>query len=84
MNEKQFNEMVSQVLEKLSEGPDSHHQAMEQLVQKHNACKDLRGVVENIQESMQSVRIVLKYLIFDIEATRRERDELRTTLEDQE
>lgn len=34
-------------------------------------------------ESSQFMRIVLKYMMFDLAATRRERDELKMTLEDQ-
>ena len=35
-------------------------------------------------ETWQSVRFALKYVMFDLEATRRERDQLRMMLEDQE
>lgn len=36
-----------------------------------------------LRTSAQAVRLVVKYLLFDLEATRRERDQLRTILEDQ-
>jgi hypothetical protein len=35
-------------------------------------------------ETLQSIRFTLKYVMFDLEATRRERDHLRMILEDQE
>lgn len=39
--------------------------------------------IERFQEVIGTLRLVLTYLIFDLEATRRERDELRMRLEDQ-
>lgn len=38
---------------------------------------------DNPDVSVEAIRLVLKYLLFDLEATRRERDELRSILEDQ-
>lgn len=36
------------------------------------------------KDSLEAIRLILKYLLFDLEATRRERDQLRMILEDQE
>ena len=37
---------------------------------------------EDIQESLNYIRVCTKYIIYDLEATRRERDYLRKLLED--
>ncbi|MDR1485525.1 MAG: transcriptional regulator [Planctomycetaceae bacterium] len=38
-------------------------------------------ILNNIRESLGQINLDLKYLIFDLEATRRERDEYRKRLE---
>lgn len=38
-------------------------------------------VVEAVAEKIQQLRLDVKYLVFDLEATRRERDELKQRLE---
>jgi hypothetical protein len=39
------------------------------------------GVLNLIQESLGQLRLDMKYLMFDLESTRQERDALRTKLE---
>ncbi len=39
-----------------------------------------RRILETVQESLAQMRTDLKYLVFDLEATRRERDEYRRLL----
>lgn len=36
-----------------------------------------RRILELVQEALQQLRLDMKYLVFDLEATRRERDELQ-------
>lgn len=43
---------------------------------------EIRKALLTVTESMEAVRLALKYIVFDLEATRRERDELRMILED--
>ncbi len=44
--------------------------------------KQLIKELEELQRSIGYFRIVVKYLLFDVEATRRENDYLRKLLED--
>lgn len=83
MNEEQFQTLMAQVMAKLDEGPGSHTEALRQLAQKYTAIKELTPIISSINESLQLVRLAMKYMAFDLEATRRERDLLRTILEDQ-
>ena len=39
-------------------------------------------IIELVQEALSQLRLDMKYLIFDLEATRRERDELRQQLDE--
>ena len=43
-----------------------------------------RQIIADLQESMDCLRLSVKYLIFDLEATRRENDYLRGLLEKRE
>ena len=40
-----------------------------------------RRIMTLIQEALSQLRLDMKYLVFDLESTRRERDEYRNTLE---
>jgi len=39
-----------------------------------DSCRRRRRILELVQESLSQLRLDMKYLIFDLEATRRERD----------
>ncbi len=41
-----------------------------------------RRILNLVQEALSQLRLDMKYLIFDLEATRRERDEYKTLLEE--
>ena len=41
-----------------------------------------RRILELVQEALSQLRLDIKYLMFDLEATRQERDELRQQSED--
>lgn len=40
-----------------------------------------RRILHLVQDALSQLRLDMKYLLFDLEATRRERDEYRRTLE---
>lgn len=40
-----------------------------------------RRILNLVQEALSQLRLDMKYLVFDLEATRRERDEYRESLE---
>jgi hypothetical protein len=43
-----------------------------------------RKILTLVQDALSQLRLDMKYLMFDLEATRRERDEYRTRLEQEE
>ena len=43
-----------------------------------------RRILSLVQEALSQLRLDVKYLMFDLEATRRERDELKSRLEELE
>jgi len=46
-----------------------------------DTAKRRKRILELVQEAMSQLRVDMKYLMFDLEATRRERDEYKQKLE---
>jgi len=84
MTEDQSAEILEELMERIETGPDSHTSTLAQIAEKYRLTEEFREVISKLNESLGVIRIVLKYLLFDVEATCRERDALRTILEDQE
>ncbi len=58
--------------------PEEHRQTLEPIVQRViESSWRRRQILTTIQESISQLRLDMKYLMFDLEATRRERDSLR-------
>jgi len=53
-------------------------QAAAKVIQASNASRKI--ILERIRDALQQLRVDVKYMAFDLEATRRERDELRARL----
>jgi hypothetical protein len=47
------------------------------------STKRRRRILSLVQDALSQLRLDMKYLMFDLEATRRERDEYREQLEEQ-
>ncbi len=52
--------------------------------QAHDGHKQLQKSVDSLQESLDYLRICIKYQLFDLEATRRENKYLRRMLEEKD
>lgn len=48
------------------------------------STKRRRRILTLVQDALSQLRLDMKYLMFDLEATRRERDEYRLKLDEQE
>ena len=48
------------------------------------STKRRRRILTLVQDALSQLRLDMKYLMFDVEATRRERDEYHARLEDRE
>jgi hypothetical protein len=49
-----------------------------------DAFRRRRRILSLVQEALSQLRLDIKYLMFDLEVTRRERDELRETTDEPE
>ena len=65
--------------------PAEHRQAIEPLLTRVNdSTKRRRRILMLVQDALSQLRLDMKYLMFDLEATRRERDEYRAKLAEYE
>ena len=77
--EKQLNELVSEI----GSIPAPQRDKLIMLAKQANDYhKRLKKGVNNLQESLDYLRVSIKYMLFDLEATRRENTYLRKLLED--
>jgi hypothetical protein len=62
--------------------PGDHRQALEPfLTRVIDSNRRRRRILNLVQDALSQLRLDMKYLAFDLEATRRERDEFRHKLE---
>jgi hypothetical protein len=62
--------------------PGEHSQVIEPfLARVIDSNRRRRRILNLVQDALSQLRLDMKYLAFDLEATRRERDELRRKLE---
>ena len=72
---------ILELLEAIERLPTEHRQALEPAVRRVvESSGRRRRILTTIQESISQMRLDMKYLMFDLEATRRERDALRERL----
>ena len=82
MDEKTFQERLAELMGEISTLPKTERDKLTELAQQtQQRHSKLRKTVHDLQESLDYLRLSIKYLVFDLEATRRENDYLRKMLE---
>lgn len=80
------NELPQEILDlaaAVSQLPDSHRHRIDPLVARVvDSTKRRRRILSLVQEALSQLRLDMKYLMFDLEATRQERDDYRRQLEE--
>jgi hypothetical protein len=83
MNEKTFQKKLAELVAEIGTLPESERVKLESLAQQtRERHEKLRQTVSNLQESIDFLRLSIKYMLFDLEATRRENRQLRKMLEE--
>ena len=83
MKDEHFDERMSELLEKINDLPSEQKIRLEQLATETRARRErIQASVTELQESIDYLRLSVKYLVFDLEATRRENAYLRRLLEE--
>ncbi len=84
MDEQTFQKKLAELTKEIGNLPEEDRAKLETLAEqtKERHAK-LKKTVNSLQESLDYLRLSIKYLLFDLEATRRENGYLRKMLEDQ-
>jgi hypothetical protein len=65
--------------------PPQYREAIEPVLERvTESTKRRRRILTLVQDALAQLRLDMKYLMFDLEATRRERDDYRQKLEERE
>ena len=74
---------IEELLSALEALPAEHRTRIEPIVKRVVAStKRRRRILNLVQDALSQLRLDMKYLMFDLEATRRERDTYREQLEE--
>lgn len=83
MSDANFEDKLEEILHNTGSMPPPHRDKIINLTRKSKEHHDqLQQKLGNLQHSLDYLRLSIKYLIFDLEATRRENTELRKRLND--
>jgi hypothetical protein len=75
---------VADLAAAISSLPAEHRSRLDPLMFRVvDSTKRRRRILNLVQEALSQLRLDMKYLVFDLEATRRERDALRPGLDDE-
>lgn len=84
MDEKTFQTKLAELIGEITTLPKSEREKLEHLAEKtRNRHQKLRKSITDLQESLDYLRLAIKYLVFDLEATRRENKYLRKMIDEQ-
>ncbi len=84
MNEHDFQQKLGDLLQQISTLPEPERSQIQQLADETLTRHDrMRKTIGDLQESLDYLRLSIKYLVFDLEATRRENQYLRKLLDRQ-
>lgn len=84
MNEQEFHAKLGDLIEQIAKLPEDQRGPLEKLaIDTQNRHEKVRQTISDLQESLDYLRLSIKYLVFDLEATRRENQYLRKLLETQ-
>jgi predicted enzyme involved in methoxymalonyl-ACP biosynthesis len=82
MDETTFQNKLAELMGEISTLPKAERDKLTALAEKtHARHEKLKKTVNDLQESLDYLRLSIKYLVFDLEATRRENSYLRKMLE---
>jgi len=85
MDETNLEQKLNELVNEFGGVADPQNRRLTMLAKEaHLSHNKLKKSVDSLQESLDYLRICIKYQLFDLEATRRENTYLRKLLEDKE
>ena len=84
MDEGTFQKRLSELVAEIKSLPQAEREKLTHLAEEtKERHQQLKKTVNNLHESIDYLRLAIKYLLFDLEATRRENSYLRKMLEEE-
>jgi chromosome segregation ATPase len=84
MNEQDFDQKLGELMGQIAALPEGERSDLSQLAaETRTRHEKMRKTISELQESLDYLRLSVKYLVFDLEATRRENQYLRRLLDRQ-
>lgn len=84
MNDHDFETRLTDLVAQISSLPEGEQAPLAQMAEEAKGRHEqMNRTVSQLQESLDYLRLSVKYLVFDLEATRRENQYLRQLLEQQ-
>jgi hypothetical protein len=84
MNEQEFQRKLGELLGQINTLPEDERTQMLQLADETRSRHErMKKTIGDLQDSLDYLRLSVKYLVFDLEATRRENQYLRKLLDRQ-
>lgn len=82
MDERTFQQKLAELTRDIDELPTKDQSRIKDLAEQARLRHEkMKSIISSLTESMDYLRLSVKYLIFDLEATRRENRYLRKLLE---
>ena len=82
MNERNIEERMCRLIEKLQALPTEYRESLEEICKSDEEERSsIEESVAKLQNSLDYLRLSVKYMVFDLEATRRENVYLRKLVE---
>jgi len=83
MDETSLEDKLNELVKEFGDAADPQHRKLATLARQAQANrKNLEKSINSLQESLDYLRVCIKYQLFDLEATRRENKYLRKLLEE--
>jgi hypothetical protein len=84
MNEQEFQAKLGELISQIDTVPESERGDLLKLAEETRTRHErMKKTIGDLQESLDYLRLSVKYLVFDLEATRRENQYLRKLLDRQ-
>ena len=84
MDEKTFHEKLLDLIEQIKLFPEAKRESLEMMAgELGKKYEDMRKSLVMLQDTLDSLRLNVKYLLFDLESTKKENMALRKKLEEQ-
>ncbi|HWB20218.1 MAG TPA: hypothetical protein VG711_07960 [Phycisphaerales bacterium] len=82
MDEQAFHSKFDELMNKIKDLPGQQREKLEELAKETKDRRErIQSSVAELQEALDYLRLSVKYLVFDLEATRRENAYLRKLIE---